>query len=197
MFILIDLEATCWSNESLEGRIKTNQNENEIIEIGATLVDDNLQIISRLDQFVRPSINPILSEFCTHLTSITQKDVDKAPLFPEAWQIFQKQVELIISGKFEDLIFGSWGYYDCRQIRKDCLQHKVKFPFANHFSIKHEFANRRNIKPCGVSAALKLLGMSFEGTQHRAIDDIINISKIFAKEWHSTGFTFENRYVLR
>ena len=188
MFILIDLEATCWSDDSLEGLIKTNQKENEIIEIGATLIDDDFEIISKLDQFIRPSVNPVLSEFCTRLTTITQKDVDNAPLFPEAWNNFQNNVELIINGRFEDLKFGSWGFYDNKQIKKDCLQHNIKFPFNNHFSVKHEFAKRRNIKPCGVSAALKILKLQFEGTQHRAIDDILNISKIFIQEWRSTGF---------
>lgn len=183
MFILIDFEATCWSKESLEGRIKTNNNENEIIEIGAALMRDDFHIISKFDEFVRPSFNPILSDFCKSLTSISQDDVDNALSFPDAWKKFEKKISLITDEKIEDLIFGSWGFYDHRQLKNDCGRHNIDFPFQYHFSIKHEFAKRRNVKPCGVIQALRMMNMSFEGTHHRAIDDIVNISRIFISEW--------------
>ena len=86
------------------------------------------------------------------------------------------------------MIFCSWGHYDFRQLKHDCKRCDMNVPFKTHFSIKHEFAKRRSIKPCGTIQALKLLGLSFTGTHHRAIDDIINISYIFIEEWKSTGF---------
>jgi inhibitor of KinA sporulation pathway (predicted exonuclease) len=49
----------------------------------------------------------------------------------------------------------------------------------NHHSIKHDFAKIKNIKACGMSKALNILGISLDGTHHRGIDDALNISKIF------------------
>jgi inhibitor of KinA sporulation pathway (predicted exonuclease) len=56
----------------------------EIIEIGAVLVDENLKLIDEFSTFVKPTINPTLTHFCTKLTTITQKDVDDAPYIEEA-----------------------------------------------------------------------------------------------------------------
>ena len=63
-FIIVDLEATCW--KSREGR------KNEIIEIGAVCVDDNKEILGKFVQIVQPLLNPVLSDFCISLTTITQ-----------------------------------------------------------------------------------------------------------------------------
>lgn len=96
MFILIDLEATCWDKNTDEGRRKTNRNENEIIEIGAVLISDKFTMVATIDQFVRPTLNPKLSDFCTKLTTITQEEVDAAPTFSEAWTRFKSQVTPLI-----------------------------------------------------------------------------------------------------
>jgi len=72
MYLIIDLEATCW--ERNEG----HYGENEIIEMGAIVVDDDYEIIGEIQRFARPVRNPILSEFCKKLTSIKQSDVDSA-----------------------------------------------------------------------------------------------------------------------
>ncbi|WP_196890333.1 3'-5' exonuclease [Aureivirga marina] len=80
-YIIFDLEATCWE--------KANGRKNEVIEIGAVMVNENKEIVSEFEQFVKPSKEPILSDFCTKLTSITQKDVENAPYFQEAIENFK------------------------------------------------------------------------------------------------------------
>jgi 3'-5' exoribonuclease 1 len=49
--------------------------------------------IETFHTFVRPRFNPQLSAFCTELTGITQKEVDAAPTFPEAWAQFEAFLE--------------------------------------------------------------------------------------------------------
>ena len=75
-YIVFDLEATCWEER--------DNRRNETIEIGAVLINEKQEVISEFQQFVKPLMNPVLSDFCTNLTSIQQADVDDAPLFPEA-----------------------------------------------------------------------------------------------------------------
>jgi len=76
--IIFDLEATCWEQGS-------NIDRMEVIEIGAArLVTDDYEVRDTFSTFVRPTQEPILSEFCTNLTTINQSDVDSAPIFPEA-----------------------------------------------------------------------------------------------------------------
>ena len=61
-FVILDLEATCWD--------QWDRRDNETIEIGALLIDEEQNILSEFEQFVRPLKYPALSTFCTDLTSI-------------------------------------------------------------------------------------------------------------------------------
>lgn len=52
----------------------------ETIEIGLVVIDlETLEIVDEFQRFVRPRINPILTDFCKSLTSIQQADEDGAP----------------------------------------------------------------------------------------------------------------------
>ena len=80
-FILYDLEATCWRT-SRPKRV-------EIIEVGAVKVNEQLEIVCEFCAFVRPLMHPVISKFCTSLTSIRQSDVDHAPLFDEVMEDYE------------------------------------------------------------------------------------------------------------
>jgi len=178
MYLIIDLEATCW--ERNEG----HYGENEIIEIGSILLDDDHEILGEIQRFIRPVRNPVLSEFCKKLTSITQSDVDSAQAFPEVLQDFQNQVEQTSGQRLSNLVFCSWGDYDRKQLMRDCVYHKIPYPFGAHRNIKKEFARWRHIKPVSIPRALAVIGLSWEGTHHRGIDDARNIARIFHHERH-------------
>lgn len=168
-FLVIDLEATCDEEGRIPERIM------EIIEIGAVLVDGaTLEPVSELATFVRPVIRPKLTEFCTKLTTITQADVDSAPTFPEA---------IAALGRFvgqREALFCSWGDYDRNQFLQDCEYHRVAYPFrSGHLNLKAEFARILGLrKKLGIAEALRHLGMTFEGSHHRGLDDARNIARI-------------------
>ncbi len=78
-FILLDVECTTW--EGAIDRCWSGPGEHrEVVQIGAILVE-NLQEISVLQSFVRPRINPKLSDFFVELTGIEQKYLNNAPDF--------------------------------------------------------------------------------------------------------------------
>ncbi len=170
-YIIVDLESTCWNNRQ--------KKDNEIIEIGAVMIDNNANEISVFEQFIKPIINPTLSDFCTNLTSITQKQVDDAPNFVEALNTFQKW----INQNGNNYYLCSWGYYDKSQFIKDCQLHKQDTAWLeNHMSIKHKYAEIKNLKRAiGMKTALKKEKIKLEGFHHRGIDDAKNIAKIFIK----------------
>ena len=167
--VVVDLEATCCDAGSFP------RSEMEIIEIGAVLLDDELRPAREFCRFVRPTLHPQLTEFCTRLTTIQQSDVDSAPLFPEALDEF---VRWIGSGQHW---LCSWGEYDRRQLQQDCALHGTNMPtwFASrHRNIKKMYADARGCKPCGLGSAINRLGLKFDGTQHRGIDDARNIAAV-------------------
>ncbi len=147
----------------------------EIIEIGAVLLGSPTgPITAAFETFVRPIIEPGLTDFCRRLTSIRQSDVDEAPLFPEALASF---VDWIGPDPFA---LCSWGLYDLNQFRLDCRRHGLVLPesFENHINLKDEFARQFRVKRCGMSQALQIAEIPLEGTHHRANDDARNIAKL-------------------
>ena len=176
-YIIFDLEATCWLGRPPKGL-------NEIIEIGAIKVNDYGEVVSRFSKFVKPSINPILSDFCKKLTSISQEDVDKSKTFPFIIQEFMDWIEV----EDESYCLISWGKYDRHQLIQDCELHRLESDWLDyHFNIKPAYRELKNLKDePGLKKAVKLEGFEFTGVHHRAISDAENLKKIFVKyfkEW--------------
>jgi 3'-5' exoribonuclease 1 len=170
-YVIVDLEATCW-----EGR---DSSRNEIIEIGAVLVNEQQAILSEFEQFVKPLMNPILSEFCKNLTTIRQEPVDTAPYFYEAVERFKSW----ITSYGEEYLLCSWGYYDKMQFEQDCLLHGLETDWLkNHISLKHQYAEIKGLRRAiGMKNALIGEGLPLSGTHHRGIDDARNITQIFIR----------------
>lgn len=170
-YIIVDLEATCWEN-------KNPANKNEIIEIGAVCINVKGEIESEFSEFVKPFLNPVLSEFCTKLTSITQENVNEAAQFKEVIGRFRNWINTN-----EDFMLCSWGFYDKSQFKSDCELHQLETDWLkNHISLKHQYAEIKNLKrPTGMAGALKMEKIELEGMHHRGIDDARNIAKIFKR----------------
>jgi len=168
--LVIDLEATCSDDNSFP------RDEMEIIEIGAVMVDRaTLVPVEDFNRFVRPQRHPVLTEFCTKLTTITQGDVDAALDFPTVME------QLVAwKDKFETPLFCSWGGYDRSQFYKDCAYHDVPYPFGTeHLNIKLKFSETQGRrKRYGMVPALQAAGIPIDGTHHRGIDDARNMVKL-------------------
>ncbi|MEO0488387.1 MAG: 3'-5' exonuclease [Cyanobacteria bacterium J06659_2] len=147
----------------------------EIIEIGAVMVASiHLAVVDEFQMFVKPVRHPILTEFCTQLTTITQAEVDQAPGFKEAIAAFSDWLTA-----YENCLFCSWGDFDRNQFKQDCKFHAVPFPFQNHFNLKKAFLRAQGLKQRrGMAQALELAGIPLVGIHHRGIDDARNISKL-------------------
>lgn len=179
-FLIVDLEATCAEGQER----KKYRGTSEAIEIGWVIVNPLYEIERDGDVLIKPVRNPILTPFCTTLTGITQDDVNISLTFPfvmerlkEEWQSY---------GSFKclkyDYILCSWGNYDNSQLIKDCAFHKYFYPFGLYINLKDEFAIKRKIAPVGLSKALEICDLAFEGTPHCGLDDAKNIARIFIQE---------------
>jgi 3'-5' exoribonuclease 1 len=176
--VVVDLEATCCDRKTIPS------SKREIIEIGAVMVDRDLQPISEFQTFVRPVRFPQLTPFCTELTTITQAQVDHAPTYGEAIRSFQTWMQ-----NYPGFVFCAWGDFDRRQIRQDCKFHQVPNPIEiTCLNLKTMFARSQNLPGTyGMSQALEMVGMPLIGTHHRGIDDARNIAKLLP---YSLGQTF-------
>lgn len=79
LICVVDFEATC---ERSNGYEEEQVQIQEIIEFPAFLVDvSEMKIVASFHEYVKPIVNPYLSDFCTELTGITQHTVDKSDIF--------------------------------------------------------------------------------------------------------------------
>jgi inhibitor of KinA sporulation pathway (predicted exonuclease) len=174
-FLIVDLEATC-NNDGSIPRI-----EMETIEIGAVLInEDDLEIVDTYTTFIRPTIHPYLSNFCTKLTTIHQEDVVYAPKFSSALVDFENWINPYT--ETGDILFCSWGDYDKNQLKQDAWFHSVSLPYpfnAEHYNIKTNFSiSQKRKKLYGLAKALRIINEVVDGTLHRGIDDARNMVKL-------------------
>ncbi len=174
-FIVYDLEATCWNTES-ERRGKMQ----EVIEVGAVKINEEGTVVSRFESFVRPMVHPNLSDFCQHLTGISQIDVNQADTFPIVMEDFQEWIGAVDG---EDYLLCSWGFFDKKILVKNSAHHQMESDWVQpHISLKHQYPRIKGIaRAIGLRNALEREGFEFEGEHHRAIYDALNTVKLFLK----------------
>lgn len=180
-YILYDLEATCWLGRPPKG-------VQEIIEIGAVKVNAFGEVLGDFNRFVKPVVNPILSGFCTRLTTITQDDVNQAKTFPKVIEDFKDWINIYD----EEYWLCSWGDFDVQMLRRDCILHQLEHDWLEPFiNIKNQYKDLKKLdKGPGLKKSTKQEGFDFTGKHHRAIADAENMSKIFIKyidEWVFLG----------
>ncbi|WP_176317933.1 3'-5' exonuclease [Burkholderia vietnamiensis] len=169
--LVVDLEATCSDDDTI------SPENMETIEIGACWVGADGSVLDRFQSFVRPIVNPRLTEFCCQLTGIRQEDVDSAPLFPAAAELLR---EFVHRHQTPGSIWASWGAYDRRQLARDSARHGTAEPIEmQHQNAKRLFAKSQRIgKEVGMAKACELAGLPLEGSHHRGLDDALNVARL-------------------
>lgn len=170
LFLLVDLEATCW--ERLNVRDK-----NEIIEIGVCICDIEGNILGQYQSFVKPRINKNLSGFCKKLTGISQSNIDSSNILSYVILDIKKWAESNFCADLKKIKWCSWGTWDIGCIEKDCGRHGIDFPFGDHICLKSLYEEFSGVS-CGLKEAVKREGHEWEGSEHRALDDAYNSQKI-------------------
>ncbi|XP_058705801.1 ERI1 exoribonuclease 2 [Poecile atricapillus] len=186
--IVLDFEATCWENRGRRGP--------EIIEFPAVLLNTSTGAIeSEFHMYVQPQEHPILSEFCTELTGITQKQVDEGvPLniclsqFLKWIQMIQKEKKLIFStdsqsnsSDAKECAFVTWTDWDLGVcLHYECKRKQLRKPdiLNSWIDLKATYRAFYNRKPKGLNGALQDLGIAFEGREHSGLDDSRNTARL-------------------
>ncbi|XP_012672225.2 3'-5' exoribonuclease 1 [Clupea harengus] len=177
LICVVDFEATCEENNPQDF-------EHEIIEFPIVLIDTHtLEIVDSFQEYVKPEINPKLSDFCVQLTGITQKMVDEADTFPAVLRrvvSWLQEKELGTKYRYTLLTDGSWDMSKFLNIQ--CRISGIRYPpFARKWiNIRKSYGNfykvpRTNTK---LSSMLEKLGLKYEGRPHCGLDDARNISRI-------------------
>ena len=168
---MYDLEATCWQN-------RPPSVPQETIEVGAYRLRGDGSLVAEFHAFVRPVLHPRLSRFCQELTNIDQSDIDRAREFPDVADDF---IDFIGYNDGDDYLLCSWGDFDAKQLRRECDQHRLDDDWTYpHLNLKRQLQEiLRRDKPIGLARAVRAIGQTWDGDQHRALDDAHNLVKVF------------------
>ncbi|XP_027128303.1 3'-5' exoribonuclease 1 isoform X1 [Larimichthys crocea] len=135
---VVDFEATCEEDNPSDFH-------HEIIEFPMVLINTHtLEIVDSFQEYVKPELNPQLSDFCVKLTGITQKMVDEADPFPDVLQrvvAWLQERELGTKYKYAILTDGAWDMSKFLNIQ--CRLSRIRYPqFAKKWiNIRKSYGN--------------------------------------------------------
>ncbi|KAI0660450.1 exonuclease RNase T and DNA polymerase III [Cubamyces menziesii] len=191
--LVLDFEATCDDTDKI-----VPKEEMEITEFPTILYDlhdDKVEAV--FHEYVRPSLHPQLTKFCTDLTGIQQDTVDAASPFPDVWERYQQFLRShnILGDEPSPAVFLTCGDWDLKtmlpqQLRLSGITETFKFsgsrvlkpPFDRWINIKKSYRDFYRLRyPKGMEGMLRHAKMELEGRHHSGIDDCKNILRLVRK----------------
>jgi inhibitor of KinA sporulation pathway (predicted exonuclease) len=169
--IVIDLEATCWEGDPPEGECS------EIIEIGLCVLDVATGAREPARALLVKPRHSTLSPYCRELTTLTPEMLENGLDLAEACAILREEYHS------ETRTWASYGDYDRIMLQAQCEADGIPYPFGrSHINVKNLFALQNNLtREVGLQKATAQLGLPFEGTIHRGMDDAWNIAAVLDK----------------
>ena len=187
-YIVMDLE---WNN-TYASRVKGFINE--VIEIGAVMLDDNLNYVDEFSCFIKSQIGKKLRSNVKKLTNITNDDVRNGIPFIDAMNRFKAWI-----GGRENVIL-TWGDGDIRVLIENFryLSSTERIPFlSNYTDIQNYFQTKNNLprsRQVGLSAAAEMAGIDVDTfSHHRALDDSLLTVECFKRVFDRNDFV---QYIL-
>lgn len=182
-YIIMDLE---WNNTYCK---KKNGFLNEIIEIGAVMLNENFEQIDTFSLFIKAQLGKKLHARVKELTKITNDDINSGTPFSQAMAMFRKW------SAGENNVILTWGDTDVRVLVENFRYFNgINFvPFLHNYvnlqKYAQAFLNISKADQIGLSAAAEKLGLDIDSySLHRAIDDSLLTADIFKKIYNSSMF---------
>ena len=151
----------------------------ELIQIGAVLLDEDYRTIDTFSTFVAPRFGAI-DPFIERLTGIKNTDVQNAPSTEDALHSFLAWIP-------EDAILVSWSENDRNQLYREIDGKQIEIPrlewlLEDSIDCQWEFEERINAtRSYGLADALSITGVVCDEGAHDALIDAQNTAILFVK----------------
>ena len=157
------------------------QSANELIQIGAVLVDENYRVEDTFMTYVAPQYGAIDS-FIQRLTGITRNHTKDAPSTKDALEAFAAWLP-------EDACLVAWSDSDRTQINRELKGKNISIPKLDTYmepdswiDCQELFADKLDTgKQYRLSEALLIADIDFDDGAHDALVDAINTARLFEK----------------
>lgn len=170
--IILDLEFNPIRDPELR-----NTARQEIIEIGAVMLNDSLERVKTFQQYIKPQHNAVEPKISS-LTGISNEQLESEPNFSDAMYRFMDWIGP------EPHSFYSWSNSDrsvmLNEIDLKCYDDENFDMFFVHWIDLQEIYQRKMgfTKSMGLANALGTLKIYFKGTEHGALADAINTAEV-------------------
>lgn len=188
-YVVVDLEM-CKVSRAL--RCAEYHYGSETIQIGAVLLDDNYEIVSKFNTYVHPQYGQI-DHFINKLTGINKQDITDVPEFGEALKMFLDWLP-------EDAVCVSWSESDEKHIRhetqaKGITDERLPGILDSWIDCQKTFGKRMGAsKPYSLAEALIAADVFQEGNAHDGLTDACNTAVLFAKMMKNPEFDLHPAY---
>lgn len=181
--VVVDLE---WNGSYSK---KAHGYFNEIIELGAVKLDDNMQVVDEFNCQIRPVVSKKLSTIVTDLTHISEEDLEDGTTFAKMMRRFASWI-----GDKPTAIL-TWSTTDLLVLMENCrfFYGEQEIPFLAHYMDFQAYAQGRmgvnDGQQLGLAKAGELLGIPEDSLSlHRALDDSRLTAKILQKVFDRDSF---------
>lgn len=175
-YVIVDLEM-CNIPERVQKNIYNLKRE--LIQIGAVLIDDTLNITDEFITYVFPEFG-VIDTYIENLTGISKKDVQYAPHFKEALEMFADWLP-------KDAVLVSWSDNDKAQIKKELEAKRLVVNglmdyLDSWIDCQEMFGEKlETTKNYKLSEALILADIDYNEGEHDALVDARNTAQLFVK----------------
>lgn len=176
-FVCLDLEM---SELTVEQKQMICGLRNEIIQIGAVMLDENYNMISEFNTYVKPCYSSV-TQSIKELTGITNERLENADDFITA---FDKYIYWLGDN---ELTTFCWSTSDFTQLWKEVelkARHRTDLfsSLKNFVDLQHIFGEQIGAGiPISLESALQFLRMDYQGQIHSANSDAFNTARILHK----------------
>lgn len=153
--------------------------KSELIQIGAVLLDDSLEIADTFVSYVCPEYGAV-DQFIEKLTGISRDDTKGAPCAADALQLFTDWLP-------DDAVLVTWSESDEKQLRREMelkgiSNHVLDKLLDEYIDCQVTFSEKMDSpKTYKLSEALNISGIYSEEGEHDALIDAKNTALLFAK----------------
>ena len=182
-YIVIDLEWNgSWSK-------KAHGYFNEIIEVGAVKVDEDMRVLGEFRAAIKPVVSKKLSSIVTDLTNITAEELEDGTTFAGMMRQLTKWM-----GK-EPATVLTWSTTDLLVLMENCryFYGKQEIPFLKNYMDFQVYAQEKmgvdTSQQLGLARAGEMLGIPEDDMSlHRALDDSKQTAAILQKVYEKESF---------
>ncbi len=182
-YVVVDLE---WNGSYSK---KAHGYFNEIIEVGAVKINEQLEIVDTFRAAIRPVVSKKLSTIVTDLTNITAEELEDGTTFARMVRRFGAWL-----GK-EPWTLLTWSTTDLLVLMENCrfFYGKQEIPFLQNYMDFQAYAQTKmgigEGQQLGLAKAGEMLDIPEEDIAfHRALDDSLLTARILQKVYEAESF---------